>query len=246
MLIKACLNGSRERGEHPALPLSAQELARDAEAAVAAGAGALHIHPRNIDGQQSLDAQDQAAAIAATRVRCPGIPVGVSTGIWIEPNPALRLRKVLEWTILPDFASVNFDEPGVADLCNALLQRGIGVEAGISSIAEVLLLSELGLTDRCLRILIEPGEDETEAALINTSAIIRALDEQHIQLPRLLHGFAAAAWPILHAALDLGYDTRIGLEDTLTLPDGRTAQGNAQLVSLAVSKSTSMYRANES
>jgi uncharacterized protein (DUF849 family) len=245
LLIKACLNGSRERGEHRALPLSAEELARDAEVAVAAGAGALHIHPRNIDGKQSLDAQDQAAAIAAIRARCPGIPIGVSTGIWIEPNPALRLRKVQKWTVLPDFASVNFDEPGVADLCHALLQRGIGVEAGISSIAEARLLSELDLADRCLRILIEPGEDETETALINTSAIIRVLDEQHIQLPRLLHGFAAAAWPILHAALDLGYDTRIGLEDTLTLPDGRTAQGNTQLVSLAVSKSKSMHRANK-
>jgi len=238
LLIKACLNGSRERREHLALPLLAEELARDAEAVVAAGAGALHIHPRDIDGKQSLEARDQATAIAAIRARCPGVPVGISTGIWIEPNPALRLRKVQEWTILPDFASVNFDEPGVADLCNTLLQRGIGVEAGISSIAEAHLLSELGLADRCLRILIEPGEDETETALINTSAIIRVLDEQHIQLPRLLHGFAAAAWPILHAALDLGYDTRIGLEDTLTLPDGRTAQGNTQLVSMAVSKST--------
>lgn len=241
MLIKACLNGSRERGEHLALPLSAAELARDAEAAVAAGARALHIHPRNIGDKQTLGARDQAAAIAAIRSRCPGIPVGVSTGIWIEPDPTLRVHKVREWTILPDFASVNLDEPGVADLCAALLQRGIGIEAGISSIAEVHLLSKLGLADHCLRILIEPGEDETEAALINISAIIRVLDEQHIQSPRLLHGFAATAWPILHAALDLGYDTRIGLEDTLTLPDGRTAQDNAQLVSLAVSKSTSMH-----
>lgn len=246
MLIKACLNGSRERGEHLALPLSAEELARDAEAVVAAGAGALHIHPRNIDGKQSLEARDQAAAIAAIRSCCPGVPIGVSTGIWIEPNPALRLRKVQQWTVLPDFASVNFDEPGAADLCHALIQRGIGVEVGISSMAEARLLSELGLADRCLRILIEPGEDETEAALINTSAIIRFLDEQYIQLPRLLHAFAAAAWPILHAALDLGYATRIGLEDTLTLPDGRTAQDNTQLVSMAVSKYTRMHRASES
>ncbi len=42
-----------------------------------------------------------------------------------------------EWTVWPDFASVNFEEPGVVDLCNALLERGIGVEAGLSSAAEV-------------------------------------------------------------------------------------------------------------
>lgn len=245
MLIKACLNGSRERGEHQALPLSAEELARDAAAVVAAGAGALHIHPRNANGEQSLETQDQAAAITAIRSRCPGIPVGVSTGIWIEPDVSLRLQKVQQWTVLPDFASVNFDEPGVLDLCNALLARGIGVEAGIATAAEARLLSELGLADRCLRILIEPGEEETEAALINTSAIIRSLDEQHIRVPRLLHGFAAAAWSILDAALDLGYDTRIGLEDTLTLPDGRAAQDNAELISLAVSKSKEKRRVNK-
>jgi len=33
-----------------------------------------------------------------------------------------------------------------------------------------------------------------------------------------------------------GYDTRIGLEDTLTLPDGQLAKDNAELVACAVRK----------
>jgi len=234
LLIKASLNGSREPGEHPTLPITAEELARDAALVVAAGAGALHIHPRAADGKQSLAARDQAAAVAAIRGHCPGIPVGVSTGIWIEPDVALRLRHVQEWTILPDFASVNFDEPGVVELCNALLERGIGVEAGISSVAEVELLHKSGLAGRCLRVLIEPGEEDAAGALANTAAIIHALDEASIRLPRLLHGFNAAAWPVLEAAVRYGYDTRIGLEDTLTLPDGSQAAGNAELIALAV------------
>jgi uncharacterized protein (DUF849 family) len=239
LLIKACLNGSREPGEHPTLPLTAEDLARDAALVVAGGARALHIHPRGANGKQSLAAQDQAAAIAAIRARCPGIPVGVSTAIWIEPDVALRLRKVQEWTVLPDFASVNFDEPGVDDLCNALLESGIGVEAGISSVAEVELLLKSGLSERCLRVLIEPGEEEAAAALATTAAIIHALDQASIRLPRLLHGFGDAAWPVLDAALRYGYDTRIGLEDTLTLPDGSQASGNVELVAVAVSRAMS-------
>src|SRR5215468_1200771 len=47
MLLQACLNGSRTPGEHPALPISPLELARDAQRVIAAGAHALHIHPRN-------------------------------------------------------------------------------------------------------------------------------------------------------------------------------------------------------
>ena len=218
------------------LPLTAEALARDAVLVVAAGARALHIHPRAASGKQSLAARDQAAALSAIRTRCPGIPVGVSTAIEIEPDVALRLRNVQEWTVLPDFASVNFAEPGVVDLCNALLERGIGVEAGLSSVAEVELLLTFGLAERCLRILIEPGEEEASPALATAAAIIHALDEASIRLPRLLHGFDTAAWPVLDAALHYGYDTRIGLEDTLALPDGSLVSGNAELIALAVSR----------
>jgi uncharacterized protein (DUF849 family) len=176
MFIKACLNGSRKLGDHPLLPVKPEELARDAVAVVAVGARVLHIHPRNAAGQQSLAAEDQAAALVAIRERCPGLSVGVSTAIWIEPDIALRLRQVQEWTVLPDFASVNFEEPGAAELCHALLARGIGVEAGLSQVAHVELLHQAGLAERCLRILIEPAEEETEAALETTIAIIQALD----------------------------------------------------------------------
>ena len=41
MLLKAALNGARTRADHPAIPLTPDEQAREAIAAVAAGAGAL-------------------------------------------------------------------------------------------------------------------------------------------------------------------------------------------------------------
>jgi uncharacterized protein (DUF849 family) len=236
LLIKACLNGSREPGALDALPLTPEALAADAERVVAAGARALHIHPRRPDGTQSLDAEDVAAALTAIRARCPDIPVGVTTAAWIEPDVSRRLRKVQEWTVLPDFASVNFSEPGVADLCRALSIRGIGIEAGLSTAADVALLIELGLVERCLRILIEPDEEAAEAALASVAGVIESLDKANISLPRLLHGFDTTTWPVLDFALSLGYDTRIGLEDTLALPDGSLTQGNAELVSLVVSR----------
>ena len=45
--VKACLNGGRTRAEHHAVPQSAAELALDAVAARAAGAFAVHVHPRD-------------------------------------------------------------------------------------------------------------------------------------------------------------------------------------------------------
>jgi uncharacterized protein (DUF849 family) len=49
-LLKACLNGNRPPGAHPALPLTPPELAADTAASVAAGAAAVHVHPRDTDG----------------------------------------------------------------------------------------------------------------------------------------------------------------------------------------------------
>src|SRR5262245_13284046 len=105
MLIKACLNGSRAAGMHPRLPLSPEELAREARGAVDAGAGALHVHPRDAQGRQTLAAPECGAAIAALRASCPGIPVGLTTAAWIVEDEQERLTCIREWHILPDFVS---------------------------------------------------------------------------------------------------------------------------------------------
>jgi uncharacterized protein (DUF849 family) len=233
MLIKACLNGSREPGAHPALPLSPSELAGAARDAVAAGAGALHIHPRRTDGRQSFEPDDVAAALAAVRAACPGIAVGVTTIAAAVPDVARRLALVGAWDTLPDFASVNFGEPGAAEICAVLLDKGIGIEAGLMLPDDARVLIESGLAGRCLRVLLEPDEPETAAALATVQAIEALLDGAGLSPPRLLHGMEATAWPLLDEALRRGYDTRIGLEDTLALPDGRPARDNAQLVAEA-------------
>jgi uncharacterized protein (DUF849 family) len=50
---------------------------------------------------------------------------------------------------------------------------------------------------------------------------------------RLLHGSGDSAWEFVFLAARQGYDARIGFEDTLTLPDGRPADSNADLVAAA-------------
>ena len=49
----------------------------------------------------------------------------------------------------------------------------------------------------------------------------------------LLHGEGAGCWPLVELAARRGLATRIGLEDTLVLPDGSPAPGNAALVGAA-------------
>ena len=60
--------------------------------------------------------------------------------------------------------------------------------------------------------------------------ILAVIDDSGHGLPVLLHGEERSAWPGALLARELGLDTRIGLEDTLTLPDGTDAASNTELV----------------
>jgi uncharacterized protein (DUF849 family) len=163
VLIKAAINGTRTPTEHPAVPVTPEQQAREACAAVAAGAGAIHVHVRSANGRESLNHGDVASALEAIRGSCPGVPVGVSTGAWMVPNGSQRLSIIRAWDVLPDFASVNAHEEGATQIISLLLDKGVGVEAGVwnSRSAEALLRS--GLADECLRILIEPAEETGDA-----------------------------------------------------------------------------------
>jgi uncharacterized protein (DUF849 family) len=234
ILVQACLNGTRPAGAHPALPVTAAQLAAEARAAAAAGAGAFHVHPRGDDGAESLDAPVIDAAVAAIRAACPGLPVGVSTAAWIAPDVAARVAAIRSWTSGPDFASVNLSEDGHSEVMAALHDSGIGVEAGVWSVEDVGALAESGFAAALVRVLVEPEDHDGATAVARAAAIDRALDRAGIDAPRLHHGAEQATWAVLRRAIEAGHDVRIGLEDTLVLEDGERAAGTAELVAAAV------------
>ncbi|MEU6481803.1 3-keto-5-aminohexanoate cleavage protein [Streptomyces sp. NPDC047017] len=227
--MQVCLNGSRTASDGTAVPLTPQEVAEAAAAAVAAGATEVHVHPRTPCGQESLSPQVVAATVEAVRARVK-VPVGVTTAEWAEPDPALRTARVREWTALPDFASVNWHEPGAEDLAAALLDLGVGVEAGLWSGTDGparFAASPLG--PRVLRVLAEVTDPDADTAEASAHALLTALGGAHGR-PVLLHGTDGSTWPVLRLAGRLGLATRVGLEDTLTLPNGERAASNAQLI----------------
>ncbi|SBT53489.1 3-keto-5-aminohexanoate cleavage protein [Micromonospora auratinigra] len=228
-MLKACLNGGRRRAEHAGVPITAAELAADAVRCAAAGVAAVHVHPRDETGDESLAPAVIAEAVTAIRAARPGLPVGVSTGAWIVPDPAARVVAVRSWTTLPDFASVNVHEPGAAAVAAALHERGVMVEAGIWTEAAVDAWRRWSVPVG--RILVECMAEAPVTALADADAILAALPAD--APPVLLHGEGPAAWPVLGAAVRRGLATRVGLEDTLVLPDGSAAPGNAALVTAA-------------
>ncbi|HEX4573492.1 MAG TPA: 3-keto-5-aminohexanoate cleavage protein [Gemmatimonadales bacterium] len=94
-------------------------------------------------------------------------------------------------------------------------------------------LVDSGLGAQCLRVLLEPSEPDAAAALETVVQLEAVLDRAGVRSPRLLHGTDETTWRLIAEAATRGYDTRVGLEDTLTLPDGRPTPGNAALVAEA-------------
>lgn len=237
MLIQACLNGQTTREKHPAVPQTPGELAADAAAAHAAGAATVHIHPRDASGGQTLEPVHVLAAVAAVRAAVPGLPVGVTTGIWATGgDTGRRLELVAGWTgeNRPDYASINLCEPGADGLADLLHGLGIAIEAGVWTPGDADSLGASGFGHRVIRVVLEPVDDTAEAAIATAARTEAALDRHGLTAPRLHHGYGTATWGVIRAALQLGRDFRIGLEDTTVLPDGSPATGNAQLVAAAV------------
>lgn len=237
-MLKACLNGDRDAVRHPAVPVTPAELAREAAASVAAGAQALHLHPRAPDGRESLAVADIAAALRAVRSACPGVPIGISSGYWMLPDVAAQLAAARTYAALeraprPDFVSVNLHEPHALAVAEVLMDAEIGVEAGVWSAAAVAVFLDWPQRRRALRVLIELPGEPPEVALAVAGELLRGLDGAAPGLPVLLHGQGRSAWPMVTLAGQLGLPTRIGLEDTVALPDGSPAPGNAALVSAA-------------
>lgn len=232
-MLQACLNGARSPREHHHLPVRPEDLAQAAATSVAAGATDVHLHPKSADGTDSLAPHTVAAALRAVRAAIPGVPIGITTGAWTAADAGERIGAIQAWTVLPDHASVNWHEPGAEEVAAALHARAVGIEAGIYSGTDgEQRFARSPFHAQVLRILAEVTDRTARGAATTADALLSRLN-QHAA-PSLLHGEAAGAWPVLTLARQRGVDSRIGLEDTLQLPDGHIATDNAELVAAAL------------
>ncbi|MEV0680345.1 3-keto-5-aminohexanoate cleavage protein [Actinosynnema sp. NPDC050436] len=231
-MLQACLNGAREAGSHPALPVTPQQLAADVGALAELGISHFHLHPRDAVGLEVLAGPEVATAVSVARLAAPHAEIGVTTAAWIQPDPVRRAELLRGWAGLaagrPDVASVNVHEDGWLDAARALLDAGVGIELGVFHEAAAHALRRAGIPDGTVRILAEVQPDGTTG---DAEALLRLLEP--LGPPILLHGEDASAWPVLDRAARLELDTRVGLEDTLLNPDGTRTRDNAELVGYA-------------
>ncbi|MBA2806651.1 3-keto-5-aminohexanoate cleavage protein [Streptomyces sp. KM273126] len=233
MFLKAAVNGGRSKAEHPAVPVTARELAVDTAAVIAAGADVVHLHVRDGDGGQTIRPDALAEVLREVRSTAPGAILGTTTGLWTCSGPEERYALVKAWEVLPDFASVAFSEEGAAETASLVVARGMDLESAVWSTDDVPALLASPTLHANVRVLIEPMDTDPETAVAHAREMAARIRAAGVACPLLYHGEDATTWPVLRAALKDGHQTRIGFEDGIHLPDGTTAPDNTALVRAA-------------
>lgn len=232
-MVQCALNGDRRPEDHPAVPVTLEQLAADAAACWKAGAASVHLHPRRPDdGLESLEADTHDAVVAAVHAAAPGLEVSCSTQEDIDLGGAAdRIAAIRAWRHPPDVVSLNLSEAGSVELGAALLDRGIGIEAGLFTLDGAKALLAAPWAHAVHRVLVEVIFEHDSAAAVR---LAHALDERVAPLgrPRLWHGDDRANWAVVDAGLAAGVDVRVGLEDSLIGRDGDAAPANAVQVAL--------------
>ena len=111
VVIEAALNGSRPRSDHPGIPVSPAELAREGRRCADAGATVLHVHARDDAGTWSSDPGLYAEIILALRAAVPGTLLSITSlrPAGVAVAEVVRLLEVLagDAATRPDLISVN-------------------------------------------------------------------------------------------------------------------------------------------
>ena len=240
-MLQVTPNGPWGKEVHPGMPVTLAEVLVDLRACFDAGARGVHLHVRDSTGAETLDPavveQTCGRVRDAARELGLSVEIGLTTGAWIEPDLAERIAMIREWQGV-DCATVNLSESGFDEVMAVMRDVGIGIDVGLSAPQEIDRLVQSGLLPLAQRISIEldPGEpyflqgDPRQLA----QQVNDMLDDAGSTCPRLTHGMNDWTWPLVLDAFERGHDTRVGFEDSVLLPDGTTADSNAQLVKAAM------------
>jgi 3-keto-5-aminohexanoate cleavage enzyme len=241
--IAVAPNGARRtKADHPRLPISAAEIARDAAEALEAGAAMIHLHVRDREGRHTLDADLYREAVEAVRNAVgDDLVIQVTTEAVGRHEPheqiavidALRPESVS--IALREILPENGDERTVAALFERMERTGTLHQIIIYEAGELSRLKNLAtrgvLPDGPLAVLAVLGRYfETGASDDEFDAFMAAGIENHRWMAC---AFGPRESEFMQRAAEAGGHARVGFENNLWLPGGTLAQSNAALVSAA-------------
>jgi uncharacterized protein (DUF849 family) len=250
VIITCAMSGAvTTRAQCPAIPYTLEDYAMEARRAYDAGAAVVHIHARDDDGTPTYSTERFKAIGDAIRKVCP-IILNFSTGT-IDPETK-KADHVKAYK--PEIGALNMGSMNYAKynpkrknwVFNFVFEnRFDDIQYLITMMNEAGVKPELECFDtghvHSVEPLIDMGllKGNLDFSLImgvvgGIKATARHLAFQAENLPPgstwKVVGISRDQWMLCAAALSLGGNVRVGLEDNFYLPSGEMAKSNGELV----------------
>ena len=259
VIITCSISGAvANREQCPAIPYTPQEYAAEARRIVDEGGSMIHIHARTPEGVPSYEFEDFRAITEAINAEVDDVVINYSTGAVGVP-----VEKRIEYLreLKPDVAALNMGSMNYAkysrrrkdfvfktvfensfdtiiQFLEAMNELDIRPEHECfdsGHIANLDPLLDMGLLSEPLQISCVMGV----TGGIRPSA--KNLAHMADQIPGGADGpnnwgvigISREQWMLVAAALTLGGNVRVGLEDNFYLPNGEMARSNGDLVAKA-------------
>jgi 3-keto-5-aminohexanoate cleavage enzyme len=259
VILTCSISGAvANRDQCPAIPYTPEEYGAEARRAVEEGASMIHIHARTPDGVPSYEIDDFRAITEAILAEVDDVIVNYSTGAIGVP---IEKRIAYLRELRPDVGALNMGSMNYAKYSRRrkdFVFKAVFENSFDTIIAFLEAMNELGIRPEheCfdsghlanLDPLIDMGllaEPLQVSCVMGVTGGIRptAGNLAHMagEVPGDpdgpnnwgLIGISRDQWTLIAAALALGGNVRVGLEDNFYLPDGEMARSNGDLIAKA-------------
>ena len=254
VIISVAITGAlANRYQNPGIPYTPEEMAEETYRAYNAGASIVHIHARERDGTPSIRPEMFKEITEAIKAKCD-IIINYSTGAVGIPRE-MRIEHIRQ--LKPDIGALNMGsmnyskystkrkdfvfkfvfENTMDDIMYFInVMNEVGTKPELESfdaghIANSYPLIDMGLLKPPVHYSIILG------VLGGAPPTVRMLQTMVDLLPPSSHwqiiGIGPVQWRLVAAALAMGGDIRVGLEDNFYLGNGEMATSNGPLVEQA-------------
>jgi 3-keto-5-aminohexanoate cleavage enzyme len=259
VIITCSISGAvANRDQCPAIPYTPEEYAAEARRIVDEGGSMIHIHARTPDGVPSYEIEDFRAITEAILDAVDDVIINYSTGaIGVPLDKRIAYLEALK----PEIGALNMGSMNYAKysvrrkdfvfatvfensfetiitLTKAMSELGIKPEHecfDTGHIANLDPLLDMGLLEEPLQIScvmgVTGGIRPTARNLAHMSSEIPGGADGPNEWGVI--GISRDQWMLVMAALTLGGNIRVGLEDNFYLPNGDMARSNGDLIAKA-------------
>ncbi|MEM7544886.1 MAG: 3-keto-5-aminohexanoate cleavage protein [Pseudomonadota bacterium] len=235
-------NGARKTtADHPALPIALPDIVATAVDCHAAGAGGLHLHVRDEEGQHSLDVGRYREALTELRRAVPGMALQITTEA-VGRYPPLAQRAVVT-ELKPDYVSISLkemladgDHATAMDFYRQCVGETITVQhilydpSDLQAMSGFLESGQMAGDDLQLLYVLGRYTDDQQSDPDDLKPFIDWLRIGGLDADWAVCAFGTAETACLTAALNAGGKVRVGFENSFWNADGTLAQSNAERV----------------